>query len=82
MAKAKQRPTDFWDILNEQKNDSLGKLTDLAVIETLCTKAPHTTASKRKEKLEASLWKANEKFLWKTFSSDVDDESISSREGK
>lgn len=80
VAKAKQRPKDFWDILNEQNDDSLSKLTDLAVIETLCTKAPRTTASKRKEELEASLWKANEKFLWKTFSSDVDDESISSRE--
>ncbi|XP_021071198.1 DNA excision repair protein ERCC-6-like 2 isoform X1 [Mus pahari] len=80
MAKAKQKPKDFWDILNEQNDDSLSKLTDLAVIETLCTKAPRTTASKRKDELEASLWKANEKFLWKTFSSDVDDESISNRE--
>lgn len=80
VAKAKQRPKDFWDILSEQNGDSLSKLTDLAVIETLCTKAPRTTASRRKEELDASLWKANEKFLWKTFSSDVDDESISSRE--
>lgn len=80
VAKAKQKPKDFWDILNEQNDDSLSKLTDLAVIETLCTKAPCTAASKRKDELEASLWKANEKFLWKTFSSDVDNESISNTE--
>ncbi|XP_034366453.1 DNA excision repair protein ERCC-6-like 2 isoform X2 [Arvicanthis niloticus] len=80
VAKAKQRPKDFWDILNEQNDDSLSKLTDLAVIETLCTRAPRSTASRGKDELEASLWKANEKFLWKTFSSDVDDESISNME--
>ncbi|XP_052013615.1 DNA excision repair protein ERCC-6-like 2 isoform X3 [Apodemus sylvaticus] len=80
VAKAKQKPKDFWDILNEQNDDSLNKLTDLAVIETLCTKAPRTTASRRKDELEASLWKANEKFLWKTFSSDVDNENISNTE--
>ncbi|XP_028747547.1 DNA excision repair protein ERCC-6-like 2 isoform X1 [Peromyscus leucopus] len=79
VAKAKQRPKDFWDILNEQNDDSLSKLTDLAVIETLCTKVPCSTASERKDELEASLWKANEKFLWKTFNSD-DDESIANTE--
>ncbi|CAO2596421.1 DNA excision repair protein ERCC-6-like 2, partial [Lemmus lemmus] len=79
VTKAKQRPKDFWDILNEQNDDSLSKLTDLAVIETLCTKAPRPTASKRKDELEAPLWKANEKFLWKTFSSDGD-ESIARTE--
>nr|XP_023400449.1 DNA excision repair protein ERCC-6-like 2 isoform X2 [Loxodonta africana] len=65
MEKAKQRPKDFWDILNEQNDDSLSKLTDLAVIETLCEKAPLATSSKRKKELESSLWKSNEKFLWK-----------------
>ncbi|KAM6160911.1 DNA excision repair protein ERCC-6-like 2 [Erethizon dorsatum] len=65
--KAKQRPKDFWDILNEQNDDSLNKLTDLAVIETLCEKAPLAAASRRKAVLEPSLWKPNEKFLWKTF---------------
>ncbi|XP_075825490.1 DNA excision repair protein ERCC-6-like 2 isoform X2 [Microtus pennsylvanicus] len=79
VTKAKQRPKDFWDILNEQNDDSLSKLTDLAVIETLCTKAPRSTASKRNDKLEAPLWKANEKFLWKTSNSE-DDESIASTE--
>ncbi|XP_005384743.2 PREDICTED: DNA excision repair protein ERCC-6-like 2 isoform X1 [Chinchilla lanigera] len=73
--KAKQRPKDFWDILNEQNDDSLNKLTDLAVIETLCEKAPLAAASKRKAVLEPSLWKPNEKFLWKTFNPGDTDEN-------
>ncbi|XP_037350754.1 DNA excision repair protein ERCC-6-like 2 [Talpa occidentalis] len=68
--KAKQRPKDFWDILNEQNDDSLSKLTDLAVIETLCEKVPFASSSKRKEEVETSLWKSNDKFLWKKFNSD------------
>ncbi|KAM4877304.1 DNA excision repair protein ERCC-6-like 2 isoform 2-T2 [Thomomys bottae] len=73
--KAKQRPKDFWDILNEQNDDNLNKLTDLAVIETLCEKAPLAVSSKRKAELETSLWKSNEKFLWKTFNSSDTDEN-------
>ncbi|EHB09651.1 Putative DNA repair and recombination protein RAD26-like protein [Heterocephalus glaber] len=76
--KAKQRPKDFWDILNEQNDDNLSKLTDLAVIETLCEKAPLTAASKRKAALEPSLWKPNEKFLWKTFNPGDTDENATS----
>ncbi|KAL1784082.1 DNA excision repair protein ERCC-6-like 2 isoform X1 [Sigmodon hispidus] len=80
VAKAKRRPKDFWDMLDEQDDDSLSKLTDLAVIETLCTQAPRSTASRRKDELDTPLWKANEKFLWKkTFNSD-DDESIANTE--
>ncbi|XP_007539936.3 DNA excision repair protein ERCC-6-like 2 [Erinaceus europaeus] len=73
--KAKQRPKDFWDILNEQNDDSLSKLTDLAVIESLCEKVPLATSSKNKEELETSLWKSNENFLWKKFRSGDTDES-------
>lgn len=75
MEKAKQRPKDFWDILNEQNDDSLSKLTDLAVIETLCEKVPFAASSKRKEELETSLWKSNDKFLWKKFSTGDTDEN-------
>uniref|UniRef100_A0A8D2B3X7 DNA excision repair protein ERCC-6-like 2 n=1 Tax=Sciurus vulgaris TaxID=55149 RepID=A0A8D2B3X7_SCIVU len=77
MEKAKQRPKDFWDILNEQNEDHLSKLTDVAVIETLCEKAPIATSSRRKEELETSLWKSNEKFLWKTLHSSDTDENTS-----
>lgn len=69
LKKTTQRPKDFWDILNEQNDDSLSQLTDLAVIETLCEKVPLSTSSKRKEELQTSLWKSNENFLWKKMSS-------------
>lgn len=79
--KAKQRPKDFWDILNDQNDDSLSKLTDLAVIETLCEKVPFAASSKRTEDLEASLWKSNEKFLWKKFNlSDTDESTANTQE--
>ncbi|XP_074186357.1 DNA excision repair protein ERCC-6-like 2 isoform X2 [Rhinolophus sinicus] len=77
MQKAKQRPKDFWDILNEQNDDSLSKLTDLAAIETLCEKAPLAASSKKKEELDASLWKSNENFLWKKFNSSDTHENTS-----
>ncbi|XP_055127793.1 DNA excision repair protein ERCC-6-like 2 isoform X3 [Symphalangus syndactylus] len=80
MEKAKQRPKDFWDILNEQNDESLSKLTDLAVIETLCEKAPLAAPSKRREKPATSLWKSNEKFLWKKFSpSDTDENTTNTQ---
>ncbi|XP_055982453.1 DNA excision repair protein ERCC-6-like 2 [Sorex fumeus] len=73
--KTKQRPKDFWDILNEQNDDSLSKLTDLAVIETLCEKMPPTTSSRRREDPQASLWKSNENFLWKKINSSDEGEN-------
>ncbi|KAM9093956.1 DNA excision repair protein ERCC-6-like 2 isoform X1 [Sarcophilus harrisii] len=79
MEKAKQRPRDFWDILNEQNDDSLSKFTDLAVIEMLCEKVPLATSTKRNEGLEMSLWKSNEKFLWKKNESDDSHESAPSK---
>ncbi|XP_054444072.1 DNA excision repair protein ERCC-6-like 2 [Pteronotus mesoamericanus] len=81
MEKARQRPKDFWDILNEQNDDSLSKLTDLAVIETLCEKVPLAASSKRKEEPETSLWKSNENFLWKKLnSSDTDENTTNTQE--
>lgn len=79
--KARQRPKDFWDILNEQNGDSLSKLTDLAVIETLCDRAPRAAPSRSKEALEASLWKSNENFLWKKLKSgDAEEDTASAPE--
>lgn len=80
MEKAKQRPKDFWDILNEQNDDSLSKLTDLAVIETLCDKVPLAAPSRNGEP-ETSLWKSNENFLWKKVnSSDADENTTKTQE--
>ncbi|NWT14698.1 ER6L2 protein, partial [Vireo altiloquus] len=68
--KSKGRPKDFWDMLNEQNEESLGKLTDIAVIEKLCERAPHATVAEEKEVCESSLWKKNENFIWKKYSAD------------
>lgn len=81
MEKAKQRPKDFWDILNEPNDDSLSRLTDLAVIETLCEKVPRAAPSRRREDLETSLWKSNENFLWKKCDSgDTDENTTNTQE--
>lgn len=68
--KSKERPKDFWDMLNEQNEESLRKLTDIAVIEKLCEAAPHSTVTEEREVCESSFWKSNETFLWKKYSAD------------
>ncbi|NXS52729.1 ER6L2 protein, partial [Brachypteracias leptosomus] len=68
--KSKERPKDFWDMLNEQNEESLRKLTDIAVIEKLCERASHPPVTEEKEVCESSLWKKNENFLWKKYSPD------------
>ncbi|NXT51703.1 ER6L2 protein, partial [Pluvianellus socialis] len=68
VAKSKERPKDFWDMLNEQNEESLRKLTDVAVIEKLCERAPHPPVTEEREVCESSLWKKNENFLWKKYS--------------
>ncbi|XP_064032836.1 DNA excision repair protein ERCC-6-like 2 [Pogoniulus pusillus] len=71
--KLQERPKDFWDMLSEQNEESLRKLTDIAVIEKLCERAPHSPVTEEKEVCESSLWKKNENFLWKRYSSDDSD---------
>ncbi|NXN48067.1 ER6L2 protein, partial [Rhinoptilus africanus] len=68
--KSKERPKDFWDMLNEQNEESLRKLTDIAVIEKLCERAPHPPVTEKREVCENALWKKNENFLWKSYSPD------------
>ncbi|EMP39330.1 Putative DNA repair and recombination protein RAD26-like protein [Chelonia mydas] len=75
--KAKERPKDFWDVLNEQNDESLRKLTDMAVIEELCERAPPIALTKKKEVHESSLWKQNDNFLWKKYNLSDSDESTS-----
>ncbi|XP_034955715.2 DNA excision repair protein ERCC-6-like 2 isoform X1 [Zootoca vivipara] len=75
--KARTRPKDFWDMLNEPNDESLEKLTDVAVIEKLCERASPVTSSKKKEDDEKSLWKKNDNFLWKRYAADTDDKSLS-----
>ncbi|XP_056369930.1 DNA excision repair protein ERCC-6-like 2 [Oenanthe melanoleuca] len=68
--KSKGRPKDFWDMLNEQNEESLRKLTDVAVIEKLCERVPHSAVTEDKGVCEHSLWKRNETFLWKKYTAD------------
>uniref|UniRef100_A0A8D0L3E3 DNA excision repair protein ERCC-6-like 2 n=1 Tax=Sphenodon punctatus TaxID=8508 RepID=A0A8D0L3E3_SPHPU len=73
--KAKERPKDVWDMLNEQNNECLQKLTDMTVIEELCERAPLLSLTKKKEVCEMPLWRRNENFLWKKYSPKDTDES-------
>ncbi|XP_075455266.1 DNA excision repair protein ERCC-6-like 2 isoform X2 [Ascaphus truei] len=61
--KAKRRPKDFWDILSEQNDDSLSKLTDLSVKEKVCESTSLSSTNKRD--WDNSLWVKNDKFLWR-----------------
>ncbi|XP_028942426.1 DNA excision repair protein ERCC-6-like 2, partial [Antrostomus carolinensis] len=72
--KSKERPKDFWDMLNEQNEESLRRLTDIAAIEKLCEKTPDPSGTEGREVCESSLWKKNENFLWKKYSPDDSDE--------
>lgn len=72
--KSKERPKDFWDMLNEQNEESLRKLTDIAVIEKLCERAPRPPVTEERELSESSFWKINENFLWKKHSPHDSDE--------
>ncbi|XP_041042629.1 DNA excision repair protein ERCC-6-like 2 isoform X2 [Carcharodon carcharias] len=76
--KGKRKPKDFWDVLNQSNNEYVSTLTDLSVIESLCESAP-LKSKKREEKSDGTLWKKNEKFLWKK--GDPKDDSGASTSG-
>uniref|UniRef100_A0A8C7ED96 ERCC excision repair 6 like 2 n=1 Tax=Nothoprocta perdicaria TaxID=30464 RepID=A0A8C7ED96_NOTPE len=68
--KSKERPKDFWDMLNEQNEESLRNLRDTAAIEKLCERRPLLSVTEKKKGCENSLWKKNENFIWKKYSPD------------
>lgn len=55
----------FWDILNEGNEESINRLTDPAEVQRVCTNANILGRSTSREEGSKSLWKTNEKFLWK-----------------
>ncbi|XP_053558392.1 LOW QUALITY PROTEIN: DNA excision repair protein ERCC-6-like 2 [Bombina bombina] len=70
VTKVKHRSKDFWDILNEQNDDSLSRLTDLSVIEKVCestvlSSSSSSSSSKEKANWDNTLWMKNDKFLWR-----------------
>lgn len=63
---AKQSRKDFWDILNEGSEESINRLTDMAEVQRVCVNTDFSAKRRSREVEESkSLWKTNEKFLWK-----------------
>lgn len=54
---------DFWDILTEGDEESFNRLTDPAEVRRVCINTKFAAGSRETE--GNSLWKINEKFLWK-----------------
>ncbi|XP_054466494.1 DNA excision repair protein ERCC-6-like 2 [Anoplopoma fimbria] len=56
---------DFWDILNEGNEESINRLTDPAEVQRVCINTKFAGRGRSGEEESKSLWKTNEKFLWK-----------------
>ncbi|XP_077943756.1 DNA excision repair protein ERCC-6-like 2 isoform X4 [Gasterosteus aculeatus] len=56
---------DFWDILNEGNEESINRLTDPAEVQRVCVNTNFAARGGSGERESKSLWKTNEKFLWK-----------------
>uniref|UniRef100_A0AAY5L448 Excision repair cross-complementation group 6-like 2 n=1 Tax=Esox lucius TaxID=8010 RepID=A0AAY5L448_ESOLU len=58
---------DFWDILEEGNEERINRLTDLSEVERVCETSSVTARARggRQEEESTSLWKKNQKFLWK-----------------
>ncbi|XP_034548003.1 DNA excision repair protein ERCC-6-like 2 [Notolabrus celidotus] len=56
---------DFWDILNEGNEESINRLTDLAEVQRVCINTNFAAKKKSEGEEGKSLWKTNDKFLWK-----------------
>ncbi|XP_069034509.1 DNA excision repair protein ERCC-6-like 2 isoform X1 [Embiotoca jacksoni] len=55
----------FWDILNECNEESINRLTDPEEVQRVCVNTNFAARSRPGQKESRSLWKANDKFLWK-----------------
>ncbi|XP_018413367.1 PREDICTED: DNA excision repair protein ERCC-6-like 2 [Nanorana parkeri] len=64
--KFRHRTKDFWDILTEQNDESINRLTDLSVIEKACETSIVPSVAK-KETWNDSLWVNNDNFVWKKY---------------
>ncbi|XP_030594309.1 DNA excision repair protein ERCC-6-like 2 isoform X1 [Archocentrus centrarchus] len=56
---------DFWEILNEGNEESINRLTDPEEVQRVCVTTNFAARTVSAEKESKSLWKTNEKFLWK-----------------
>ncbi|XP_053181781.1 DNA excision repair protein ERCC-6-like 2 isoform X1 [Scomber japonicus] len=64
-AASKGSRKDFWDILNEGNEECINRLTDLAEVKRVCINTNFAARTQSVEDESKSLWKTNEKFLWK-----------------
>lgn len=69
-SKAEQTPSkgsrkDFWDILTEGNEETINRLTDPAEVRRVCINTNVAAGSRSGETEGNSLWRTNEKFLWK-----------------
>lgn len=56
---------DFWDLLNEGNEESINRLTDPAEVQRVCINTNFAARRRSGNEESKSLWKTNEKFLWK-----------------
>lgn len=66
--RSKNSHRDFWDILEEGNEERINKLTDPSEVERVCESASIRARGGTgggEEKGNTSLWKRNDKFLWK-----------------
>ncbi|KAM7019134.1 DNA excision repair protein ERCC-6-like 2 [Tautogolabrus adspersus] len=65
-AASKGNRKDFWDILNEGNEESINRLTDPAEVQRVCINTKFTVKKRLEgEEERKTLWKTNDKFLWK-----------------
>ncbi|KAM6931370.1 DNA excision repair protein ERCC-6-like 2 [Xenentodon cancila] len=56
---------DIWDILNEGNEERINRLTDPEEVQRVCIRTNFAARRWSEQKEGKSLWKTNEKFLWK-----------------
>ncbi|XP_011477274.1 DNA excision repair protein ERCC-6-like 2 isoform X2 [Oryzias latipes] len=56
---------DIWDILDEGNEESINRLTDPEEVQRVCIDTNLAARRKSGQNESKSLWKTNEKFLWK-----------------
>lgn len=64
-APAKGNRKDFWDILTEGNEEHINRLTDPAEVRRVCIYTNFAAGSRSGDTESNSLWKTNERFLWK-----------------
>lgn len=61
----RSRRKDIWDILSEGNEESINRLTDPEELQRVCINTSFADRSLSKKRESKSLWKTNDKFLWK-----------------